>query len=67
MPTNRPECERTGAIDSVNVGAGYSDEQLEFLKEVERYKKVHRKKFLSCTEVLEVVKSMGYVKQEKSS
>jgi len=36
-------------------------DELEFVQAIEKYKKDHAKLFLSWTEVLEVVKALGYV------
>ena len=43
----------------------YSDDELEFIKAIEKYKKEHRRPFPTFTEVLEVLKSLEYTKQEK--
>ena len=37
-------------------------EELQFIKAIEKYKKEHEKHFLSWTEVLKVVKAVGYRK-----
>jgi|APSaa5957512493_1039668.scaffolds.fasta_scaffold356782_1 hypothetical protein len=39
-----------------------SADELEFISVIESYKKKHHKLFLSWTEVLEIVKDLGYVK-----
>ena len=39
-----------------------NQEELEFVRAIESYKKQHDKLFLSWTEVLEIVKDLGYVK-----
>lgn len=42
-----------------------TDEQFEFLMVIDQYKKVNRRPFPSWTEVLEVIKAMGYRKVEE--
>ncbi|MBN1418195.1 MAG: hypothetical protein JXP34_05425 [Planctomycetes bacterium] len=37
-----------------------SPEELQFIKAIEKYKSEHNKHFLSWTEVLRVVKDLGY-------
>jgi len=37
-----------------------SDEQFEFLKAIEKYKRQNNRQFPTWTEVLEVVKALGY-------
>jgi hypothetical protein len=40
----------------------YTDEQFEFLRAMEHYKRVNRRPFPTCCEVLEVLKRLGYRK-----
>lgn len=59
-----------GASDAVgihhlNVGSEYTEEELEFLREVERYMKKHKRRFPTFCEVLRVAKAMGYLKVHK--
>ncbi|MCD4832056.1 MAG: hypothetical protein K8R02_09705 [Anaerohalosphaeraceae bacterium] len=42
-----------------------SDEQFQFLIAIDEYKKVNQKPFPTWTEVLEVIKAMGYRKVEE--
>ena len=42
-----------------------TDEQFEFLMVIDQYKKLNRRPFPSWTEVLEVIKAMGYRKVEE--
>lgn len=39
-----------------------TDEQFEFLMVIDRYKRENRKPFPTWTEVLEIIKAMGYRK-----
>ncbi len=40
----------------------FHDDELEFMKAIERYRKDNKKRFLSWSEVLEVLKELGYTK-----
>lgn len=42
-----------------------SQEELDFVKAIEDYKKQKKQNFLSWTEVLNVVKDLGYVRSEQ--
>jgi len=42
-----------------------SSEELQFIKAIEAYKSQHHKHFLSWTEVLRIVKELGYKKVTK--
>jgi hypothetical protein len=42
-----------------------SSEELQFIKAVEKYKSENNKYFLSWTEVLKIVKELGYKKVSK--
>ena len=39
-----------------------NDEQFEFIKAIEEYKKVNKRPFPTFTEVLEIAKALGYRK-----
>ena len=39
-----------------------TDEQFEFIKAVDKYKRLHSRPFPSLTEVLEIAKRLGYKK-----
>ena len=40
------------------------DEQFEFLRAVQKFKKAHNKTFLTATDHLLILKSLGYKKEE---
>ncbi|HLW67830.1 MAG TPA: hypothetical protein VKS79_21105 [Gemmataceae bacterium] len=52
------------AYSSTN-GDGFTDEEVEFLKAMERYKREHHRPFPTWREVLLVVESLGYRKIEE--
>jgi predicted transcriptional regulator len=54
--------------DRKNAEEGeFSDEQLEFVMAIETYKKVNKRMFPTWTEVLEVIRQLGYRKVEARS
>lgn len=42
--------------------ANYTDDEVEFLKAMERFKREHCRPFPTCSEVLAVLQSLGYRK-----
>ncbi len=48
------------SVDNVCLGANYTEEEVEFLKAMERYMEAKHRRFPAFTEVLDVVKSLGY-------
>jgi hypothetical protein len=51
---------RTEPTDSADRGSEYSDEEREFLRLVENWKRMHGLRFVSVIEVLRLAKSLGY-------
>lgn len=43
----------------------YSADELEFMRALDAYKREQQRPFPTCCEVLEVVKSLGYRKEQK--
>jgi hypothetical protein len=48
-------------------GQAYTDEERAFILEIERYKRKYRVRFLTCQDVLNVAKGMGYRKVAETS
>lgn len=59
---NREIDEHRKGTQSVNLGADYTDEQIEWLKAVEAYKRTKQKPCPSWPEILAIAKSLGYQK-----
>lgn len=53
---------RSQGFGDINIGSEYTPDQIEFLKAMERYKRVRRRPFPTWHEVLEVLVSLGYRK-----
>jgi hypothetical protein len=47
-------------IDPTTCERDYTEEELEFMKAMERYKRENRRPFPTWSEVLEVLRSLGY-------
>jgi hypothetical protein len=47
-------------IDPTTCERDYTADELEFMQALERYKKSSGRKFPTCSEILEVVRSLGY-------
>lgn len=54
--------QRRRQIDPTTCERDYSNDELEFMRALDEYKRKSRRMFPTCSEVLEVVRSLGYVK-----
>jgi len=50
--------------DATFPGCEIEGDELEFLRAVDEYKAKHRKKFLANTELLAIIKGLGYRKEK---
>lgn len=44
----------------VHPGSGYSDDEVAFIKAMDRYKRTRRRPYPTCAEVLAVLESLGW-------
>ncbi len=51
--------------DGLNIGCDYTPDEVEFLKAVDAYKRLHNRPFPTLREFLAVVVSLGYRKVEE--
>jgi len=58
----RKNSERRRLIDPTTCERDYSDEETEFMNAMDRYKRDNRRPFPTWSEVLEVLRAMGYRK-----
>jgi hypothetical protein len=58
----RAQSERRRLIDPTTCERDYSDEETAFMKAMDRYKRENRRPFPTWSEVLEVLRSLGYRK-----
>jgi hypothetical protein len=57
-----PQGERRRQIDPTTCERDYSGEEIEFMKAMDQYKRDNRRPFPTWSEVLEVLRAMGYRK-----
>jgi len=65
MPTaalKPPRTTRRRKIDPTTCDRDYATEELEFMRALEHYKRSSGRMFPTCSEVLEVLKSLGYTR-----
>ncbi len=58
----RAKVQRRRQIDPTTCERDYSTEEVEFMNALEKYKRTSGRMFPTCSEMLEVVRSLGYVK-----
>jgi len=66
-PTTQPQLEkrakvqRRRQIDPTTCERDYSDEEVEFMNAMDEYKRTSGRMFPTCSEVLEVIRKLGYL------
>ena len=60
-PCTEPKTLRRRYIDPTTCEREYAPEELEFMRALESYKRSSGRMFPTCSEILEVVHSLGYV------
>jgi hypothetical protein len=56
----RQQGERRRQVDPTTCERDYNDEEIEFMKAMDQYKRANRRPFPTWSEVLEVLRSLGY-------
>ena len=59
------EGERRRQVDPTTCEKDYSDDEIDFMKAMDLYKRANRRPFPTWSEVLEVLHALGYRKVEK--
>jgi len=62
----RKKVNRRRQIDPTTCERDYTDEEVEFMNALDDYKRANGRMFPTCSEVLEVVRSLGYVRLSPS-
>ena len=62
----RAKVSRRRQIDPTTCERDYSPDEIEFMGAIDEYKRCSGRMFPTCSEVLEVIKSLGYVKCPKT-
>ncbi len=60
----RAKVQRRRQIDPTTCERDYTDEEVEFMNAMNAYKRSSGRMFPTCSEVLEVLRGLGYTKQE---
>jgi hypothetical protein len=63
----RNQGERRRQVDPTTCEKDYSDEEIIFMKAMDQYKRANRRPFPTWSEVLEVLRSLGYRKTEDAT
>ena len=58
---------RRRKIDPTTCERDYSCEEREFMKALDKYKRDQGRMFPTCSEILEVIRDLGYVRQDDGS
>ncbi len=58
----REKVNRRRQIDPTTCERDYSDDEVEFMHALDRYKRTSGRMFPTCSEVLEVIRGLGYIK-----
>lgn len=58
--TPRKKVNRRRQIDPTTCERDYSDQEVEFMNALDEYKRANGRMFPTCSEVLEVIRSLGY-------
>jgi hypothetical protein len=63
----RNQGERRRQVDPTTCEKDYSDEEILFMRAMDQYKRSNRRPFPTWSEVLEVLRSLGYRKTEEAT
>lgn len=64
---DRRKVPRRRQIDPTTCERDYSNDELEFMNALDAYKRANGRMFPTCSEILEVIRSMGYVRMPQDS
>lgn len=59
---DRRKVQRRRQIDPTTCERDYTDEEIEFMQALDAYKRANGRMFPTCSEILEVIRDMGYVR-----
>ena len=60
--TDRRKVQRRRQIDPTTCERDYSDDEIEFMQAMDNYKRDSGRMFPTCSEMLEVLRSIGYIR-----
>ena len=67
MTKKNAKANRRRKIDPTTCERDYSSEEREFMKALDEYKRNQGRMFPTCSEILEVIRDLGYVQQDDGS
>jgi hypothetical protein len=67
VTTERRKTPRRRQIDPTTCERDYSRDEIEFMQALDAYKRRSGRMFPTCSEILEVVRALGYVRQESDA
>jgi hypothetical protein len=63
----RTKVQRRRQIDPTTCERDYSGDEIEFMQAMDAYKRTSGRMFPTCSEILEVIRAMGYVRMTNSN
>lgn len=63
----RVKVSRRRQIDPTTCERDYTDDEVEFMNALNEYKRTSGRMFPTCSEVLEVVRGLGYIKRSQDA
>jgi len=63
----RTKVQRRRQIDPTTCERDYTDDEIEFMQALDAYKRRSGRMFPTCSEILEVIRDMGYVRIPKEA
>jgi len=67
VAVDRRKVQRRRQIDPTTCERDYTNDEIEFMDAMDAYKRANGRMFPTCSEILEVVRGLGYVRPEKSA
>jgi hypothetical protein len=67
VSVERRKVPRRRQIDPTTCERDYTDEEVEFMQALDAYKRRSGRMFPTCSEILEVIRDMGYVRVAKDA
>ncbi len=63
----KDKVQRRRQIDPTTCERDYSNDEVEFMKALEQYKRTSGRMFPTCSEILEVIRGLGYIKNSTTA
>lgn len=63
----KDKVQRRRQIDPTTCERDYTNDEVEFMKALEQYKRTSGRMFPTCSEILEVIRGLGYVRTSTTS